>query len=345
VILQGKVRRMAKRKVKFGVAGLGHIAKKSILPGFVGSVHAELVTVFSSDPAKRADIASKYELAQTFSYDEFEIGLKQQQIEAIYLALPNNLHKEYAVRAVRCGVHVLCEKPLASSAADCEAIIDAARKSKVKLMVAYRHHFGAAHQDAMETAHGGKLGELRSFHSVFTLQVRENNPRTQRAMGGGTLPDIGVYVINVARQLFRAEPQRVYGFATTRPDDPRFSEVEEMFTGVMQFPKDRLATFTCGFGSARVMTYTIVGTRGSLYVDPAYDYGSDISSELIVDGIRERRVFQKQDQFAAQIDYFARCVLYDEPPAESGEEGLADLRVVEALYQSAGENAHATAGV
>jgi predicted dehydrogenase len=118
-----------------------------------------------------------------------------------------------------------------------------------------------------------------------------------------------------------------------------------MFTGVMQFPKDRLATFTCGFGSARVMTYTIVGTQGSLYVDPAYDYESDISSELIIDGVRERRVFQKQDQFAAQIDYFARCVLYDEPPAESGEEGLADLRVVEALYQSAGENAHATAGV
>lgn len=345
MILQDKLRRMAKRKVKFGVAGLGHIANKSILPAFAGSTHAELVTVFSSDPAKRAGIASKYEVSQTFSYDEFEIGLKQQKIEALYLALPNSLHKEYAVRAARCGVHVLCEKPLASSAADCQAMIDAARESKVKLMVAYRHHFGAAHQDAMETAHGGKLGELRSFHSVFTLQVRENNPRTERAMGGGTLPDIGIYVINVARQLFRAEPQRVYGFTATRSDDPRFTEVEEMFTGVMQFPKDRLATFTCGFGSARVMTYTIVGTQGALYVDPAYDYGSDVSSELIIDGVRERRVFQKQDQFAAGIDYFARCVLYDEPPAQSGEEALADISVVETLYQSAGENARAAAGM
>lgn len=148
-------------------------------------------------------------------------------------------------------------------------------------------------------------------------------------------------MINVARQLFRAEPQRVYGFATTRPDDPRFTEIEEMFTAVMQFPNERLATFTCGFGSARVMTYTIVGTEGSLYVDPAYDYGNDISSELIIDGVRERRLFQKQDQFAAEIDYFARCVLYDESPAESGEEGLADIRIVEALYQSATENTRA----
>lgn len=173
---------MAKRKVRFGVVGLGHIAKKSVMPGIAATAHAELVTVFSADPAKRTEIAGRYQLTQTFSYEEFEIGLKQQKVEAVYLALPNNLHKEYALRAARCGVHVLCEKPLASSVADCEAILTATRKEKVKLMVAYRHHFGAAHQDAMETAHGGKLGELRSYHSVFTLQVRENNPRTKKAM-------------------------------------------------------------------------------------------------------------------------------------------------------------------
>ena len=211
---------------------------------------------------------------------------------------------------------------------------EASDKAGVKLIVAYRHHFGSAHRDAMNMAHTGRLGEVRSFHSSFMVQVHLQNIRTVRAAGGGPLPDLGVYCINTARQLFQAEPNRVTGFATTRDDDPRFAEVEEMFTAVLEFPGHRIATFTCGFGSARYMTYDILGTTGTMHLDPAYDYAGGIRSELILEGKRESRIFPVEDQFAAEIDYFAACLLDGLQPAQSGAQALADVRIIEQLYRS-----------
>lgn len=311
-------------KVRFAIAGMGHISRKAIVPAFEHTSNAELAAVFSGDAAKRAEFDG-------FSYEQFEWGLRERKVDAVFIALPNHLHREFAVRASRVGVQVLCEKPLASSVADCEAMISAAEQAGAKLMVGYRHHFGAAHRDAMEKAHSGRLGEIRSFHSVFAVQVRENNIRTQRAAGGGTLPDIGIYCINTIRQLFQSEPLRVAGFTTTRKDDSRFADVEEMFSAVMEFPGDRVATFTCSFGSARYMTYDILGTLGTMHLDPAYEYAGEIRSELIVGGAREVRVFPREDQFAAEIDYFAACVRDGREPAQSGAEALADVRIIEEL--------------
>jgi predicted dehydrogenase len=316
--------------VRFGVVGMGHISRKAILPAFANTGNAELAAVFSGDPAKRAEFDG-------FSYEDFEKGLAERRVDAVFIGAPNHKHREFAVRAARVGVHVLCEKPLAASSTDCEAMIAAAKTADVKLMVAYRHHFGSAHRDALQRAHAGQLGELRSFHSVFTVQVRENNIRTFRAAGGGTLPDIGVYCINSARQFFQSDPVRMRGFATKRKDDRRFAEVEEMFSAVLEFPGDRVATFTCSFGSARYMTYDIVGTLGTMHLDPVYDYTSEIRSELILDGKRETRLFPREDQFAAEIDYFAECIREGKEPAESGAEALTDVRIIEELYKSADE--------
>ncbi len=313
--------------VRFGVVGMGHISRKAIVPAFANTRNAELAAVFSGDAKKREE-------CNGFSYEDFEKGLADRRIDAVFIAAPNHMHREFAVRASRAGVHVLCEKPLAASAADCEAMIEASSKAGVKLMVAYRHHFGAAHRDAMNMAHTGRLGDLRSFHSCFVVQVHLHNIRTVRAAGGGTLPDLGVYCINTARQLFQADPIHVTGFATTRDDDPRFAEVEEMFTAVLGFAGPRIATFTCGFGSARYMTYDILGTSGTLDLDPAYDYAGDIRSELILDGKRETRIFPREDQFAAQIDYFAECVRDGRDPAQSGAQALTDVRIIEQLYRS-----------
>lgn len=313
--------------VRFGVVGMGHISRKAIVPAFASTRNAELVAVFSGDAAKREEFNG-------FSYDDFEKGLAARNVDAVFIGVPNHLHRDFAVRAARAGVHVLCEKPLAASSADCESMIAATTAGRVRLMVAYRHHFGSAHRDAMDTAHGGRLGDVRSFHSCFVVQVFPGNIRTVKAAGGGTLPDLGVYCINTARQLFQSDPSHVTGFATTREDDPRFTQVEEMFTAVMEFPGQRLATFTCGFGSARYMTYDILGTKGTMHLDPAYDYASDIRSELILDGKRETRVFPRENQFAAQIDYFAECVQEGREPAQSGAEALTDVRIIEQLYRS-----------
>ncbi len=313
--------------IRFGIVGMGHISRKAIVPAFANTRNAELTAVFSGDRAKRAEFNG-------FSYEDFEKGLAERRIQAVFVGLPNRLHREFTIRAARVGVHVLCEKPLAASVADCEAMIAATKAAGVQLMVAYRHHFGSAHRDAMQMAHSGSLGDLRSFHSVFAVQVFLNNIRTVRKAGGGTLPDLGVYCINTARQLFQSDPIHVTGFATTRTDDPRFNDVEEMFTAVLEFPNHRVATFTSSFGSARYMTYDILGTKGTLHLDPAYDYAGEIRSERIIDGKRDTRVFPPEDQFAAEIDYFAECIQEGREPAQSGAEALTDVRIIEQLYRS-----------
>ena len=255
------------------------------------------------------------------------------RLDAVYIALPNNMHKDFTVRAARAGLHVLCEKPMAVNARECEQMIQATKKAGVKLMIAYRLHFERANLEAAQLARNGKLGELRFFSSDFSMQVAENNVRLERDKGGGPLHDIGIYCINAARYCLSEDPIEVWATAT-KSQDPRFSEVDESAVGVMRFRDERLASFTCSFGAADRSTYTITGTRGSITLDPAYEYAEGLSYELKV-GERERnKKFPKSDQFAAELLYFSDCILNDRTPEPSGEEGLADVRVIEGMLRS-----------
>ena len=163
--------------------------------------------VVSGDRTKRREIAKRYRLDCAFDYNEFDECL--QSVDAVYIALPNSMHADYAIRAARAGVHVLCEKPMAVTAAECRQMIAACRRAKVKLMIAYRLHFETLKLSAMDLARSGRLGELKFFNSSFSMTVRRGDIRTKRACGGGTLYDIGIYGINAARNLFRAEPTQV----------------------------------------------------------------------------------------------------------------------------------------
>jgi predicted dehydrogenase len=184
----------------------------------------------------------------------------------VYIALPNHLHREYAVRAAEAGVHVLCEKPMALNEADCVEMIGAAQQHGVKLMVAYRLHFEAGNLQAIEIAESGRIGEPRIFNSVFTMQVEDAaNYRLQREAGGGPLWDIGIYCVNAARYLFRDEPVEVWATGANS-GDPRFREVEEMASAVLRFSDARLATFSVSFGAADVSAYRLVGHRERAYL-------------------------------------------------------------------------------
>ncbi|HEX2612672.1 MAG TPA: Gfo/Idh/MocA family oxidoreductase, partial [Fibrobacteria bacterium] len=203
----GKTAVRKKGPVRFAVVGLGYFAQVAILPAFRHAPNAKLVALVSDDAVKRRELSRKYRVEKTFGYEEYDACLKE--VDAVYLALPNDLHREYAIRAARRGVHVLCEKPLAVTEAACRAMIAAAKRGKVFLMTAYRLHLNAANLRAVGHIRRGAIGEPRIFNSVFTMQVGRDNIRTERARGGGTLYDIGVYCINAARNLFRAEPTEV----------------------------------------------------------------------------------------------------------------------------------------
>ena len=286
----------------------------------------------SDDAAKRRAIARKYKLEHAFGYDEYEDCLRQ--VDAVYIALPNSMHADYTIRAARAGVHVLCEKPLAVTAADCRRMIAACRNAGVKLMVAYRLHFETINLAAVELARNGRLGELKYFNSSFSMRVRRGDIRTKRAFGGGTLPDIGVYCINAARYLFRAEPTQVTA-VSINSGVAALSEIDETTAGVLRFGDDRIATFITSFNAADVASYRIVGTKGALHADPAYEYAEGLAYTLSVDGRTTKKKIGKRDQFAPELLYFSDCILRDRQPEPSGEEGLQDVRIVQALYQSA----------
>jgi len=239
------------------------------------------------------------------------------------------------VRAARAGIHVLCEKPMAVTERECEDMIDAADRHGVKLMIAYRLHFEEANMKAVQLVQSGKLGEPRLFNSVFTLQVEDtNNIRLQKEMGGGTLYDIGIYCINAARYLFQEEPIEVSA-CSARGSDRRFKEVDEMTGVTMRFPQERLATFICSFGASDVSAYDVVGTKGHLRVDPAYEYAGELKQVLTVNGKSTTRTFSARDQFAPELMYFSNCILKGRSPEPSGKEGLIDVRIIRALYESA----------
>jgi predicted dehydrogenase len=328
--------RQQRDKIRYAVVGLGHIAQTAVLPAFKHAAENSQLSALVSDDREKLDVLSKkYGVTRQYSYAQYEQCLRSGEIDAVYIALPNHLHCEYAVRAAKAGVHVLCEKPMAVREQECEQMIHAAETGGVKLMVAYRLHFEEANLKAIELVKSGRLGEPRIFDSVFTMSVKEGNIRVQSLeLGGGTVYDLGVYCINAARYLFQDEPIEVLA-ASANNGEPRFAESDEMTSAVLRFPSERLAVFTSSFGASDVSTYQLVGTKGNVRLDPAYEYAGDIKQEITIDGETELSVFKKRDQFAPELVYFSNCIVNDEEPEPSGWEGLADVRVVRAVYEAA----------
>src|SRR6184192_2892545 len=322
-----------KKKIRYAVIGLGHIAQTAVLPAFKHAKNSELVALITGDPKKSRELAKRYH-AKAYNYDDLESALENEGVDAVYIATPNMLHREHAERAAGAGAHVLCEKPMANTQEHCQAMMRAAEQNNVKLMIAYRLHFNDANLHAIKVAQSGDLGELRYFGSLFGLQVKPGNVRVKKELGGGTLFDIGIYCINAARYLFRDEPTEVVGL-TANNGEKRFSEVEEMAGAILRFPQERLAIFTFSFGSAGIGYYSLVGTKGNLRLENAYEYRGDSKCIVTIKGRQTEKVFKAGDQFASELIYFSDCIMNDRAPEPSGREGLADVRVIDAIYESA----------
>jgi predicted dehydrogenase len=324
-------------KIRYAVVGLGYISQIAVLPAFKNAQeNSELAALVSDDPAKLEKLAKKYHVELTYSYDNYEDCLRSGEIDAVYIALPNHLHRDYTVQAANAGIHVLCEKPMAVTEEECEDMIRAAEENQVRLMIAYRLHFEETNLKTAEMVNSGKLGDVRIFNSVFTMQVvDEDNIRLQSPeKGGGTVYDIGVYCINAARSLFSAEPEEVIAFSANN-GEKRFQNCDEMTAALLRFPGERLASFSTSFGASDVSAYQIVGTKGDVRVDPAYEYAGELKQVVTIEGKTEDHTFSKRDQFAPELIYFSDCILQNRSPEPSGREGLADVRVIRAVYKSA----------
>jgi predicted dehydrogenase len=321
-----------KAPIRYAVVGLGYIAQAAVLPAFRHArSNSRLVALVSGDARKRRALARAHGVP-AYGYEEYETLLAGGAVDAVYIALPNEQHRDFTVRAARHGVHVLCEKPLGVDERDCRAMIAACRRHRVRLMTAYRLHFERATLSALHAVGSGLIGAPRTFVSSFTLKVAspDNIRANPRAEGGGTLYDIGVYCINAARHLFRAEPVEVFAMTAGRK-----GAAEESAAATLRFPGGRMATFCVSFGTDKTSEYRVIGTKGSLRVEPGYELASGLEHH-ITRGKSKRTVrYAMRDQFSPELLYFSDCVIEDRDAEPDGVEGLADVRVIRALYRSA----------
>jgi predicted dehydrogenase len=322
------------QKVRYAVIGAGWFGQQAVLPAFDNAKeNSELAAIVSGDAKKREELSAKYNVPAV-PYEDYDKLVASGKVDAVFIVTPNTEHQEHAVIAANRGVHVLCEKPLAESAAAAEQIIKTCEQNNVLLMTAYRLHFEKANLTAVELIQSGKIGEARLFNSVFTMMVKDSdNIRLDSSLGGGPLLDIGVYCVNASRYLYRDEPTEVTAFATSG-SDPRFRNVPEMVAAILRFPKDRLATFTVGFGAAKVSACQVVGTKGDIRLDPAFSHTGPRKLFVTLDGDTTETEYSEVDQIAPELIYFSNCILKGERPKPDGREGLIDLRIIEAINAS-----------
>lgn len=323
------------RKIRYGVLGLGNIAQVAVLPAFAHVADTStLVALFSSDEKKRKALSEKYDVGIVGTYDDLDAVLARGDIDALYVATPNSHHRAALESAARAKVHVLCEKPLAATVADSQSMVATAADAGIRLMTAYRLHFETANLRAIDRIRNGEIGQPRIFSSLFTQQVRDGDIRTQAELGGGALFDMGIYCVNAARYLFQAEPLEVSAFRITGTD-PRFAHTDEMTSAILRFPGERIAQFTASLGASAVSEFRVIGSEGDLRLDGAFGYHEASEEFLTVDGKTKRTTTPQHDQFGAQLEYFSKCIIEERTPEPSGEEGLIDVQVMEAIVQAA----------
>jgi predicted dehydrogenase len=324
------------KKVRYAVVGLGHISQVAALPAFKNAKeNSELTAFITGDQKKAILLRKKYKNVEIIAYEDYESFLSSGRVDAVYIALPNDLHYEYVKTALQCGVHVLCEKPFTLSSEEARELHQMAERKNIKLMVAYRLHFEPSNLRAVEIAKSGEIGELKYFTSDFSFQVTDpDNIRLKAKRGGGPIWDIGIYCINAARYLFASEPTEVFAMSE-RSRDKRFSEVDESISVVMRFPDHKLANFTVSFGTSDAAWYTLYGTEGFLCLDKAYEYSEKRELEFQgKNGKLQTQIYKKGDQFGPELVYFSDCVLKNRSPEPNALEGMADVKIVEAINES-----------
>jgi predicted dehydrogenase len=326
------------KQVGFALVGLGSLAINQLMPAFARSRTAKLVGLVSGRPEKAKQLAQLYGVDQKniYNYDNYERIADNPAIDVIYVVLPNSMHAEYTIRALKAGKHVLCEKPMATTAQDCEQMIAAAKAANRKLMVGYRVRYEPFNQAliayARETSEAGATRLILAdagFNIGDPKQWRLRKPMA----GGGSLMDIGIYALNAARYLSGEEPVAVNAMMHSTPNDPRFVEVEENITFQLRFPSGILANCGSSYGGG-VNRHRVIKPRGAAELEPASSY-TGLRMRVFRGGAIEERTLPQRDHFASEMDHFAECILKNTEPLTPGEEGLKDLKVITAIYEAA----------
>ncbi len=325
-----------KKKEKLGVAlvGLGYYSTDLLAPALQLTKHCYLAGIVTGTPEKALRWQKQYGIPEknTYNYENFDRIADNPDIDVVYVVLPNAMHREYTVRAANAGKHVWCEKPMAPTVADCQAMIDACNKNKVKLSIGYRMQHEPNTQEIIRYGREQTFGEIRLVNAnAGYFDGRSNHWKQQKAMGGGAMYDMGVYPLNACRYVTGEEPVAVMAQQfTNRPEI--YTEVDETTLFQLEFPSGAVANCATSFGMSMNYLY-VTAAQGWYKLEPFQSYSG-------IQGVTSRgKVLDMvvPNQQARQMDDDALAILNDQPMLVPGEEGLKDIRVVEAVYRSAKE--------
>ena len=326
------VRAQAGRRINFALAGLGSLSTNQIAPALMKTEHARLAGIVTGTPEKAGRWMSDYgiDARHVYDYDNMDRLRDDPEIDAVYVVTPNGLHAEHTIRAARAGKHVLCEKPMANTVAECREMIAACAEAGVRLAVGYRCRFEPHHLECLRLAREREFGEIRHIEAGFGFRIGDPRQWRLRAAlaGGGALMDVGIYALQTCRTLAGEEPEMISAIET-KTDREKFAEVDESIVWQMRFPSGVTASCNTTYNANGINRFRATAERGWFGMDPAYSYmglaGATSRGPLALPAI---------DQFAAEIDDFARCILEGRESVVSGEEGLRDLLAIEAIYES-----------
>lgn len=322
------------KKIRYAIVALGDISQEAMLPGVEHTGNSEATAMVTSDPDKAREVGKQYGVESSFNYDQFEEMLHSGKVDAIYLATPNWRHAEFAIPALKAGVHVLVEKPLEVSTAKCREILEAQRNSRAKLMVAYRLHFEPATLSLIERIRSGELGEVHLFTSTFSQMVSPENHRAHSGDLAGPVFDMGPYPVNAARYVFGSEPTAVVSAVGTRHPGSGLGDFDDTVAVTLRFPENRIAQFVISYYGNTVQTYSVIGTKGAVEMNPGYMYGNPLEQTVAMGQKESSKSFKNTDHFGGEMKYFSDCLLSGKDPEPDGEEGYADVRVLEGILQA-----------
>lgn len=321
--------------LRWGILSTANIASKMMVPALHETDVAELVAVASRDGQNARQWASQHDIPR--SYGSYEALLEDPEIDAVYVPLPNHLHKEWTVKSADAGKHVLCEKPLGLNVEECREMIDACERNDVVLMEAfmYRYHaqFGRLKELAEDEAIGKPSAVRASFCFPLASVQRPDDIRWQPEMGGGSLMDVGCYCVNVARALFEAEPSEVFARSYEHPD---FPGVDASFQGLLSFPGDRIATIDSSFVVNAQQTVEVSGPEGLIRAQGIFNPPRPNVALEISNGLDTRtETFDWHCRFHREVEHFTACVQAGRSPDTDGAHAVGNMRTIEALLASA----------
>ena len=326
------------KRIGYAVVGLGSISQVAVLPAFAHSKKAKLVAVVSGDKNKAKKFAQDFNAGEAYTYAELSQCLGNPQVDAVYIATPPGEHEKYAVAAAKAGKHVLCEKPLAATVKQARNMVSACHRNKVLFMTAYRKYFEPSSLALKKMIRTGDLGRIDIIHTLFAEHrpLGDNSPSwlfSKKLCGGGPLTDLGVYCINTTRWLVDEDPISATGISWVR-EKRRYKEVEEGVAFRLDFKSGIVLQGTAAYSAAFSSFVHVHGEKGWAELAPAFAFEEERRLSGKVDGKWFDKTYEPIDEFVLEIDAFADRIREAREPEPTGEQGLRDIIIIDAIYRA-----------